>query len=107
MSNEIKNILFPQEVAAVGKNMQSDKMLLDEKMDVFRNYGENIILSYKGSALESLIGTIITEDEHITEMESKLESLGETIKIHAEDAATVNKMATDAIKHYKRRCSLS
>ncbi|MBQ7780883.1 MAG: hypothetical protein IJ405_02550 [Lachnospiraceae bacterium] len=97
MSSGIKDILTPEAVLVLGKSIQSGKIPLEAKKVLFRNCGEEIAVSYEGSAQESLIGTILTEDGSVAEIESKLDEFGSTIKIHAEDTAVINETAKNAL----------
>jgi len=97
MSNGIKDILDTEAVLVLGKSIRSGQIPLEAKKVLFRNCGEEIAVSYEGSAQGSLIGTILTEDGSVAEIEGKLDDFGSTIKIHVEDKVVINETAKNAL----------
>ncbi len=89
--------LITDDVLSIGSNIQAKKGFLSEKRTLFHKQGEEIALSYKGSAQENLIGVIMTVDEKIVELEDKFERFGTILKTHAENVIVVDEIAKNAI----------
>ena len=94
---EIIDKLVTDDVLAIGSNIQAEKGFLNEKRTLFHKQGEEIVLSYKGSAQENLIGVIMTVDEKIVELEDKFERFGTILKTHSENVIAVDEIAKNAI----------
>lgn len=98
MSSGILDKLVAEDVLVIGSNIQEEKGFLNEKRNLLKKHGEDIVFSYKGSALENLISVIITEDKKIVELEDKFERFGKVMKTHTKKAIEVDEIAKNAVR---------